>query len=171
MLFSKLVSPSDDPLSKQSAPDNFHDGGSSTTTSVTTVKTESLTIRLSDELRIVNAMSDAAKGKTSGTIFSVRVDVSKATSLCIGVKDLQDKLLTVSMLKRINGVIGPVETAGMRLGDIIFGINFQPCRDGSKTLLQAVKNEMDKKRKTIHIQVSLLSISHLLKCNDDHFLY
>ena len=154
MFFSKLNSPSDDPLSKESINLNNNDTNSiGITTSVTKIKTESLTIRLSDELRIVNAMNDAAKCKTSGTIFSVRVDLSKATSLCIGVKDLPDKLLAVSMLKRINGVIGPVETAGMRLGDIIFGINFQPCRDGSKTLLQTVKNEMDKKRKTIHMQV------------------
>ena len=97
-------------------------------------------------------MADAAKKKTSGVIFTVRVDTKMSASLGIGVKDLQDKLLTVSMLKRVNGVPGPVEQAGVRLGDIVFGVNFQPCREGSRTLLQTVKREKERKRHTIHLQ-------------------
>ncbi len=146
------VSVSDDPLSRTSASGSFSSESRRNSDSHK-VKTESLTIRLTDELRIVGAMVDAAKKKTNGHIFTVRVDTSKSTSLCIGVKDLQDKLLAVSMLKRVNGVPGPVEQAGVRLGDVIFGINFQPCRNGSRTLLHTVKKELERKRATIHLQV------------------
>lgn len=41
---------------------------------------------------------------------------------------------------------------GLRLGDIIFGINFIPVREGSKTLITIVKLETEKKKKFIHIQ-------------------
>eukprot|EP01034_Spumella_vulgaris_P023345 gene23345-29558_t len=51
-------------------------------------------------------------------------------TLGIGVKDLTDNILAVSMLKRENNQPGPGEEAGIRLGDIIFGINFVPTREG-----------------------------------------
>lgn len=41
---------------------------------------------------------------------------------------------------------------GIRLGDIIFGINFIPAREGSSTLISIIKNELEKKKKYIHIQ-------------------
>lgn len=45
------------------------------------------------------------------------------------------------------------ETAGIRLGDIIFGVNFVPVREGSATLISILKDEIDVKRnKYIHIQ-------------------
>lgn len=81
-----------------------------------TVTMECLSIRLADEVRIVSAMVDAAKKKTSGSIFSVKIDISRVTSLSIGVKDLQDSMLVVSMVKRSNGFPGAVEQAGVRLG-------------------------------------------------------
>lgn len=115
-------------------------------------KTECLTIKTADETRIVSAMNDVSKNKTQGIIFSVKVDISKVSSLGIGVKDLPDTLLAISMLKRVNGKLGPVESAGMRLGDIIFGVNFLPCRDGSKTLLSILKGEMEKGRHNLHLQ-------------------
>jgi hypothetical protein len=153
------VAVKDDPLANRSSRTDSCSSTSSATpirpSESTRVKTESLTIRLTDELRIVGAMADAAKKKTSGVIFTVRIDTSKSASLCIGVKDLQDKLLAISMLKRVNGVPGPVEQAGVRLGDIVFGINFQPCREGSRTLLQTVKREKERKRHTIHLQVGM----------------
>ena len=115
-------------------------------------KTESLTIRATDETRIVAAMANAAKRQTTGTVFSVKVDISKTGTLGIGVKDLTDNILAVSMLKRSNGECGAGENAGMRLGDVIFGINFTPTRDGSKTLQSVLKREVDRGRKTVHVQ-------------------
>lgn len=41
---------------------------------------------------------------------------------------------------------------GLRLGDIIFGVNFIPVREGSKTLITIVKLETEKKKRFIHIQ-------------------
>jgi hypothetical protein len=85
------------------------------------------------------------------------------------VKDLADSVLAVSLLKRENGVMGPAEEAGLRLGDIIFGVNYVPTKDGSKTLIKIFQREsrdlkkpkidsMDKsnrhshRRKYLHIQ-------------------
>ena len=160
LAFTKLRSPTDDPLSSNNRfNEKYNDDNNDRNSATTKVKTESLTIRLSDEVRIAAAMVDASKKKTFGVIFAVRIDISKASSLCIGVKDLQDKLLAVSMLKRIEGGPGPVETAGIRLGDIIFGVNFHPCRDGSKTLLHTVKKDMERGRRTLHLQVRFLKIN------------
>ena len=55
------------------------------------------------------------------------------------MKILKNNLLVISMLKRHNRVLGPGETAGLRLGDIIFGANFRPCVEGVRSLLHAVK--------------------------------
>ena len=152
----------DNPLANGSDMDFGARSRSSDASDKTKIKYESLTIRLADELRIVGAMVDAAKKKTVGVIYSVRIDISNVSSLGIGVKDLQDKLLAISMLKRVDGVKGPVESAGVRLGDIVFGINFQPCREGSRTLLQTVKREMERKRKTLHLQVRIMQSLILL---------
>ena len=82
---------------------------------------ENLTIRQSDEVRIVAAVGNVSKKIGSGSIYSVKVDLSRTGTLCIGVKDLPGNLLAVSMLKRVNGVKGAGEVAGVKLGDIIFG--------------------------------------------------
>jgi hypothetical protein len=79
------------------------------------IKKENLTIRLEDEARIVAGMSSAAKKQTTGAIFSVVVDISKMGTLGIGVKDLSDNILAVSMLKRENNQPGPGEEAGNKL--------------------------------------------------------
>ena len=142
----------EDPLAALAAMETV-DRVSNSSGSPTKLKYESLTIRLSDEIRIVQSMTDAAKKKTSGVIFTVKVNINGAKSLGIGVKDLQDKIVAVSMLKRVNSAPGSVEVAGIRLGDIVFGINFQPLREGSRSLLQSVKREMDRKRSTLHFQV------------------
>lgn len=115
-------------------------------------KTESLTIRGEDEVRISEALANAAKKQTTGAIYSLKIDVRKSGTLGIGVKDLCDKLLAVSMLKRANGQPGAGEAAGIRLGDVIFGINFIPTREGSQTLLQIINQEALKSRKTLHLQ-------------------
>lgn len=41
---------------------------------------------------------------------------------------------------------------GIRLGDVIFGINFIPTREGSKTLITVIKLETEKHKKFLHIQ-------------------
>jgi hypothetical protein len=41
---------------------------------------------------------------------------------------------------------------GIRLGDVIFGVNFIPTREGSKTLISIIRIESEKKKKFIHIQ-------------------
>lgn len=97
-------------------------------------------------------MTNAAKRQTTGAVFSVRADISKTGTLGIGVKDLADNVLAVSMLKRVGGLPGAGEQAGIRLGDIVFGINFIPTREGSKTLLQVLKKEVEKGRKVLHVQ-------------------
>eukprot|EP01031_Cornospumella_fuschlensis_P038092 gene38092-46287_t len=117
-------------------------------------KKASLSIKLEDEVRIVKALHDAAKKKTSGRIFSVIVDLSQYPhNLSIGVKDLTDQILCVSLLKRSDDMPGAGEQAGIRLGDVIFGINFMPVRDGSRTLLTQLKTEIEtKKSRYVHIQ-------------------
>ena len=47
--------------------------------------------------------------------------------------------IIVLNLYYILGEPGPAECAGVRLGDIIISINFIPCRHGSKTLLNQVR--------------------------------
>ena len=116
-------------------------------------KVESLSIRAEDETRILAAIGTAIKKQSSGIVFSIKVDISKTGSLGIGVKDLGDKsVLAVSMLKRNNGMPGGGELAGIRLGDVVFGVNFNPTRDGSKTLLNIIKREAAKGKKAIHVQ-------------------
>lgn len=115
-------------------------------------KKASLTIRLEDEVRIVASIHDAAKRLTSGSIYSIIVDISKSGTLDIGVKDLNENVLAVSLLKRENDKPGAGEAAGIRLGDVIFGVNFIPTREGSKTLISILRIESEKKKKFIHIQ-------------------
>ena len=64
---------------------------------------ESLTIRTEDESRIVSAMADASKKKTSGAFYSISVPLLSNGKMGIGVKDLSNNILAVSMLKRPNG--------------------------------------------------------------------
>lgn len=136
-------------------------------------KKANLTIRPEEETRVVLALQKAAKKQATGSLFSVVVDISKNGTLDIGVKDLPENLLVVSLLKRGNGVPGAAEEAGkhhrysndessdrilhsllpgIRLGDVIFGINFIPTREGSKTLITVIKLETEKKKRFLHIQ-------------------
>jgi hypothetical protein len=104
---SKVMFQEEDPLSRLSNAnsDNAYEN-------LPKIKKENLTIRLEDEARIVAGMSSAAKKQTTGAIFSVVVDISKMGTLGIGVKDLSDNILAVSMLKRENNQPGPGEEAG-----------------------------------------------------------
>jgi hypothetical protein len=76
------------------------------------VTKENLSIRKEDEARIVAALHSAAKKQTTGSIYSVVVDLGKTGTLGIGVKDLGDNVLAVSMLKRENCCPGAGEDAG-----------------------------------------------------------
>lgn len=114
-----------------------------------------LCLRFSEETRCENAMFKASMKLATGSIFTVRIDLNDSGGLLgIGVKELQLKMLTVIMLKRqsvdsvpddsveeIKGVPGPAEAAGLKFGDVIFGVNFAPVRDGSKTLLSDLENK------------------------------
>lgn len=113
---------------------------------------ENLTIKKADEIRIVASLYNAARKQTTGSIYSVIVDISETGTLSIGVKDLKENVLAVSMLKRVDTHPGPGEAAGIRLGDIIFGINFIPTRNGSQTLIEVLKSEVKRGKKHIHIQ-------------------
>lgn len=75
-------------------------------------KKANLTIRPEEETRVVLALQKAAKKQATGSLFSVVVDISKNGTLDIGVKDLPENLLVVSLLKRGNGVPGAAEEAG-----------------------------------------------------------
>ena len=68
------------------------------------------------------------------------------------MKDLSQQVLAVSLLKRENDQLGPGEKAGVRLGDIIFGINFIPTRHLSKTLIKVIKREQSRGRKYMYLQ-------------------
>eukprot|EP01035_Chromulina_nebulosa_P022404 gene22404-29010_t len=113
----------------------FSSSAASQSVSTSTVKKECLSIRVEDEVRIVNSLASAAKKQATGSVFSIKVDISKTGTLGIGVKDLAESTLTVSLLKREN------ELAGLRLGDVIFGVNFIPTREGSRTLIKVLQRE------------------------------
>ena len=118
-----------------------------------TYKIESITLNVADEARIEAAVINANKKQTTGSVFSVRIDIKKSAGvLAIGVKDLNQGVLAVSMLKRRDGEKGPGEEAGLRLGDVIFGVNFTPTRDGSRTLLNRVKSMTESNGNYIHMQ-------------------
>ena len=80
------------------------------------------------------------------------VDISNSGSLGIGVKDFSESILTVTLLKHKNGMPSVGKEIGLRLGDIIFGINFTPTREGSKTLISIIKRETERGRRHLHIQ-------------------
>lgn len=71
-----------------------------------------LTIRHEDETRIVSSLQDAGKKLTSGSLYTVVVDISRTGTLDIGVKDLTDNVLAISLLKRENNIPGSGEAAG-----------------------------------------------------------
>jgi hypothetical protein len=56
------------------------------------------------------------------------------------------------MLKRVNGKCGPGESAGVALGDIVVGVNFRPCRDGVRSLLNVLNSASDSKERTVSLQ-------------------
>lgn len=80
------------------------------------LKTESLTLRSSDEHRVAAAINEASKMKKTGSLFSIIIELSSVGTLGLGVKVLKNNVLAVSMLKRVNGALGPGEMAGARLG-------------------------------------------------------
>jgi len=101
---------------------------------------ENVVLETADETRVENALINADKKQTTGSVFSVRVDMGEAEggALGIGVKDLSGGVLVVSMLKRKDEKPGPGERAGLRLGDVIFGINFLPSRLGAQSLIKTI---------------------------------
>lgn len=78
----------------------------------TVKKKANLTIRPEEETRVILALQKASKKQATGSLFSVVVDISKNGTLDIGVKDLPENLLVVSLLKRGNGFPGAAEEAG-----------------------------------------------------------
>ena len=104
---SKVISESEDPLSSSAKTEYIHK----------TAKTESLTLKVSDESRIINSIADAAKKKKTGSLYSVVINFSLWGSIGLGVKNLANNFLVVSMLKRRGGQLGPGEAAGVRLGN------------------------------------------------------
>lgn len=80
---------SEDPLQLFPAPSSPGvASGSSDAYSSGSVKRESLSIRPEDEMRIVDALNDAAKKQTTGAIYSIKVDISKTGTLGIGNRNL-----------------------------------------------------------------------------------
>jgi hypothetical protein len=116
------------------------------------LKSASLILQLADETRVASAMYEASKKKKTGSIYHLKIDLSSSGTLGLGVKALKNNILTVSMLKRSYGALGPGEAAGVRLGDIIVGVNFYPCRDGAKTLLSVLKEVGDRGSSTLTLQ-------------------
>lgn len=107
------------------------------------MKSASLTLQLADETRVASAMYEASKKKKTGSIYHLKVDISASGTLGLGVKALKNNILAVSMLKRSYGALGAGENAGVRLGDIVVGVNFIPCRDGAKTLLNVLQDHSE----------------------------
>ncbi len=100
---SKVLSETEDPLSRVML-DSYDP--------VMRVTKENLTIRKDDEAKIVTGLHNAAKKQSTGSIYSVVVDLGKTGTLGMGVKDLADNVLAVSMLKRENCCPGAGEDAG-----------------------------------------------------------
>lgn len=63
----------------------FSSSTASQSVSTSTVKKECLSIRVEDEVRIVNSLASAAKKQATGSVFSIKVDISKTGTLGIGV--------------------------------------------------------------------------------------
>ena len=95
-----------DPLSSSPPPLQAHTDVAGKT------RKANLTIRLEDETRIVNSLQDAGKKLTTGSLYSVVVDIGRNGTMDIGVKDLADNILAVSLLKRENNIPGAGEVAG-----------------------------------------------------------
>lgn len=112
-----------------------------------------LALTAADEYKIITAITDAAKKITTGTIMSIHIDFSPTGSLRLGVKDLHGGILVVSVLKRTEGKPGPAESSGICLGDIIVGVNFQLCRDGSKSLSEIMKRLQQRGETSISMQI------------------
>jgi hypothetical protein len=105
------ISDGKDPLAGQPS----HSGASSSQGAVDgppKTRKANLTIRHEDETRIVSSLQDAGKKLTSGSLYSVVVDISRTGTLDIGVKDLTDNILAISLLKRENNIPGSGEAAG-----------------------------------------------------------
>jgi hypothetical protein len=96
-------------------------------------------------------MYEASKKKKTGSIYHLKVDLSSSGTLGLGVKALKNNILTVSMLKRSYGVLGAGEQAGVRLGDIIVGVNFLPCREAAKTLLTVLQETTESPKTTMRV--------------------
>ena len=107
---------------------------------------ETMVLRNADESRIFNALRDAGDRKLNCELFSIQIDTAGVSSLGIGVKELGRNVVTVSMLKREGGVKGAGEAAGLSIGDVIFGLGFEPCRGGATGVLQYVRDKMDGKQ-------------------------
>jgi hypothetical protein len=112
-----------------------------------------LTLTSSDELRVINSITETAKKRVIGCVSSVCIDFSPTGSLRLGVKDLHGGVLVVSVLKRPENCIGPGELSGVKIGDVILGVNFNACRDGSKTLLKTVKQLNNDKINFLTLQI------------------
>jgi len=115
-------------------------------------KSVNATLRSSDEARVASAMYEASKKRKTGSIYSVKVQMSETGTIGIGVKVLKNNIMAVSLLKREGGLPGTGEAAGIRLGDIVVGVNFRPCRDGVRTLLAVVREESSKGARTVQLQ-------------------
>jgi hypothetical protein len=113
---------------------------------------ETISITAVDELRVIECLNKAAKKQAHGAIFTVKINFDESNALKLGVKVLTGNVLIVSMLKRHHGEKGPAEITGLRLGDIIFGANFNPLRDGSKSLLSQITRDLEQKKRSIHLQ-------------------
>lgn len=83
-------------------------------------KSESLTLRVSDETRVASAIYEASKKRKTGSIYSLSIQLSSNGTLGLGVKALKNNILVISMLKRVGGQLGPGEAAGVRLGYFLF---------------------------------------------------
>lgn len=115
-------------------------------------KSESLSLRVSDEARVASAMYDASKKRKTGSIYSLDIALSPKGTLGLGVKALKNNILVISMLKRVGGNLGPGEAAGVRLGDIVVGVNFKPCRDGVRSLLSVLNHAEDSSERIVSLQ-------------------
>lgn len=82
-----------------------------------------LTLSSSDELRVINAITETGKKKMVGAVASVDIDFSATGNLRLGVKDLHGGVLVVSVLKRPDGTIGPGELNGIKMGESRATIN------------------------------------------------
>lgn len=76
--------------------------------------------------------------------FNVTVTMSKTARLGIGLRELAGGVVVVHTFKRVDNLPGISEEAGLRLGDILLGVNSRAFVGGLESVAGVLKEEQEK---------------------------